>query len=94
LVYTHDKNIVHCDLKPENILVKSETSLSIKLIDFGTSCTAGNSIFSYVQSRYYRAPEIILGCEYGLMVDIWSLGCVIAELVTHRPLFYGRDEND
>lgn len=50
--------------------------------------------FSYVQSRYYRAPEVVLGINYGHPVDMWSLGCIVYELITGRPLFPGRDENE
>ena len=54
-------SIIHCDLKPENILFTDQTRRNVKIIDFGSSCTEFKNGFTYVQSRYYRAPEIILG---------------------------------
>lgn len=50
----------------------------IKLIDFGSSCYSDEKMYSYIQSRYYRAPEVILGYEYSFPIDMWSFGCVIA----------------
>jgi dual specificity tyrosine-phosphorylation-regulated kinase 2/3/4 len=85
-------NIVHCDLKPENILLTSRGSSSVKVIDFGSSCYADQRVYSYIQSRFYRAPEVILGLPYGPAIDIWSLACVLAELLTGHPLFPGEDE--
>lgn len=68
LSFLSDLEIIHCDLKPENILLVNETEFSIKLIDFGSSCLASEKIFSYIQSRYYRAPEVILGLGYGKLI--------------------------
>jgi len=56
-----EENLIHCDLKPENILLKSPDKSGIKVIDFGSSCFANQIIYTYIQSRFYRAPEIILG---------------------------------
>ena len=64
--------IVHCDLKPENILMVKPPH-HIKLIDFGSACEEHNTVYSYIQSRYYRAPEVLLGVEYTCMIDMWSL---------------------
>ena len=86
--------VIHCDLKPENILFTSEKSDQVKIIDFGSSCFHYKSGFTYVQSRYYRAPEILLGLPYDQGVDMWSFGCIIAELYTGRPLFPAIDENE
>ncbi len=86
--------IIHCDIKPENILLKQQGHSGIKVIDFGSSCFENQTIYSYIQSRYYRAPEVILGMKYGMPIDMWSLGCVIAELLTGRPIFPGSDEDD
>ena len=66
----HSANIVHCDLKPENILLKYENKSSIKLIDFGSACPVTCQVFDYVQSRFYRAPEVLLGCGYDEKIDI------------------------
>lgn len=94
LVFLKGFNIVHCDLKPENILLVTRGSYSVKVIDFGSSCYADQRIFTYIQSRFYRAPEVILGMSYGPPIDMWSLACVIAELCTGTPLFPGEDEVD
>ncbi|KAM0869921.1 hypothetical protein ACQ4PT_040357 [Festuca glaucescens] len=87
LVYLHHLNIVHCDLKPENILMKSYSRCEIKVIDLGSSCFLTDNLILYVQSRSYRAPEIILGLPYDQKIDIWSLGCIFAELYTGEVLF-------
>jgi len=86
--------IVHCDLKPENILFTDDSYLNIKIIDFGASCNDYTNGFFYVQSRYYRAPEVVLGAPYDQAVDMWSLGCIIYELITGKPLFPAYDENE
>lgn len=64
------------------------------MIDFGSSCFNYKEGFSYVQSRYYRAPEIVLGMPYNCAADMWSLGCIVAEMVMGRPLFPAIDENE
>ncbi len=87
LDYLHDLKLIHCDLKPENILIKSISETQIKVIDFGSSCFIHDHLSSYVQSRSYRAPEVILGCKYDYKIDIWSLGCILAELYTGNVLF-------
>ncbi|CEG68785.1 hypothetical protein RMATCC62417_04977 [Rhizopus microsporus] len=89
-----DHKIIHCDLKPENILLKQPDKSGIKIIDFGSSCFVNERVYSYIQSRFYRAPEVILGLEYGLPIDMWSTGCILAELYTGRPLFPGENEPD
>ncbi|ODQ66502.1 kinase-like protein [Nadsonia fulvescens var. elongata DSM 6958] len=84
--------IVHCDLKPENILLKSLGMLDIKIIDLGSACYEQQTIYTYIQSRFYRAPEIILGIPYNTSIDMWSLGCIVAELFLGLPLFPGSSE--
>jgi dual specificity protein kinase YAK1 len=71
--------IIHCDLKPENILMDQEVE-KVRIIDFGSACYSGNKVYKYIQSRYYRAPEIVLGIGYNSSIDMWSLGCVAMEL--------------
>ncbi|TDH64718.1 hypothetical protein CCR75_002477 [Bremia lactucae] len=83
----HTLGLVHCDLKPENILIENFSSCTIKVIDFGSACFTTDELASYVQSRSYRAPEVILGLVYDTKIDLWSLGCVIAELFTGAVLF-------
>lgn len=94
LLFLQKYRIIHCDLKPENILLKSSGKTGIKVIDFGSSCFENERIYSYIQSRFYRAPEIILGCEYGIEIDMWSFGCIICELHTGIPIFPGENESD
>ena len=90
----HRNRIIHCDLKPENILLKQLGRSGLKVIDFGSSCYEHQRIYTYIQSRFYRAPEVILGGKYGMAIDMWSLGCILAELLTGYPLFPGEDEMD
>ena len=86
--------IIHCDLKPENILFTDDSHSAVKIIDFGSACTEFKSGFVYVQSRFYRSPEVVLGLPYNQAVDMWSFGCILAELVTGRPLFPAIDEHE
>lgn len=90
----HENKIIHCDLKPENVLLKQQSRSGIKVIDFGSSCFENERIHSYIQSRFYRSPETILGAKYGMPIDMWSLGCILAELATGQPLLPGEDEGD
>ncbi|XP_023688144.2 dual specificity tyrosine-phosphorylation-regulated kinase 3 isoform X1 [Paramormyrops kingsleyae] len=90
----HRHKIIHCDLKPENILLKQQGRSGIKVIDFGSSCFDHQRVYTYIQSRFYRAPEVILGSHYGMPIDMWSFGCILAELLTGYPLFPGEDEGD
>ena len=92
LSYLREQKIIHCDLKPENILLKEPNKSGIKIIDFGSSCFDNEKIYTYIQSRFYRAPEIILGIEYGVAIDMWSLGCIAAEMHSGYPLFPGESE--
>ncbi|VEN50453.1 unnamed protein product [Callosobruchus maculatus] len=86
--------IIHCDMKPENVLLKQQGRRGLKVIDFGSSCYEQNRVYTYIQSRFYRAPEVILGARYGMPIDMWSLGCILAELLTGFPLLPGEDEAD
>ncbi|KAH7889868.1 hypothetical protein F5I97DRAFT_1801876 [Phlebopus sp. FC_14] len=86
--------IVHCDLKPENVLLKHPVKSAIKVIDFGSSCFEHEKIYTYIQSRFYRSPEVILGMNYHMAIDMWSLGCILAELYTGFPIFPGENEQE
>jgi serine/threonine protein kinase len=86
--------VIHCDLKPENIALVNPYESAIKLIDFGSSCFEEEKIYYYIQSRIYRAPEVILGVPYTAAIDIWSLGCILVELSTGSPLFISENEED
>jgi len=90
----HRNRIIHCDLKPENVLLKQQGRSGIKVIDFGSSCYEHQRIYTYIQSRFYRAPEVVLGARYGMPIDMWSFGCILSELLTGYPLFPGEDEGD
>lgn len=89
-----DSKLIHCDLKPENILLISPDKPDIKVVDFGSACPERETLYTYIQSRFYRAPEVILGLPYTSSIDTWSLGCIIAELTLGLPLFPGNSEYD
>ncbi|XP_030645401.1 dual specificity tyrosine-phosphorylation-regulated kinase 4 [Chanos chanos] len=88
----HREKIIHCDLKPENILLSQRGHGNIKVVDFGSSCYEQQRVYTYIQSRFYRSPEVILGHPYSMAIDMWSLGCILAELYTGYPLFPGESE--
>ncbi|KAM9380133.1 mitogen-activated protein kinase 8 isoform 1-T1 [Phaethornis superciliosus] len=92
--HLHSAGIIHRDLKPSNIVVKSDCTL--KILDFGLARTAGTSFMMtpYVVTRYYRAPEVILGMGYKENVDIWSVGCIMGEMIKGGVLFPGTDHID
>ncbi|MCJ8731821.1 hypothetical protein PDJAM_G00204000 [Pangasius djambal] len=86
-------NILHADIKPDNILV-NESKTILKLCDFGSaSHIAENDITPYLVSRFYRAPEIIIGKPYDYGIDMWSVGCTLYELYTGKILFPGKTNN-
>ncbi|KAI2802381.1 Dual specificity tyrosine-phosphorylation-regulated kinase 1A [Blomia tropicalis] len=87
-------SIIHCDLKPENILLCSPKCSAIKIIDFGSSCQLGKRLYKYIQSRFYRSPEVLLGIPYDMAIDMWSLGCILVEMHIGKPLFKGSNETD
>ncbi|XP_042148945.1 dual specificity tyrosine-phosphorylation-regulated kinase 1B isoform X1 [Ixodes scapularis] len=89
-----DLSIIHCDLKPENILLCNPKRSAIKIVDFGSSCQLGQRIYQYIQSRFYRSPEVLLGIPYDMAIDMWSLGCILVEMHTGEPLFSGANEVD
>jgi len=90
LKYIHSAGIIHRDLKPSNIAVNEDCEL--KILDFGLARPTENEMTGYVATRWYRAPEIMLNwMHYTQTVDIWSVGCIMAELMTGRTLFPGTD---
>jgi serine/threonine protein kinase len=96
LEFCHTHRVLHRDLKPQNLLI--EKSGRIKLADFGLARAFGIPIRAYtheVVTLWYRAPEILLGArQYACPVDVWSVGCIFAEMITGRPLFAGDSEID
>ncbi|GAQ04411.1 serine/threonine-protein kinase prp4 [Aspergillus lentulus] len=86
-------NILHADLKPDNLLVNEQRNV-LKVCDLGSASPATeNEITPYLVSRFYRAPEIILGIPYDHAIDVWSIGCTLFELYTGKILFTGRNNN-
>lgn len=92
----HSANVLHRDLKPSNLLLNSNCDL--KICDFGLARSAASSddnfgfMTEYVATRWYRAPEIMLTFqEYTKAIDVWSVGCILAEMITAKPLFPGKD---
>lgn len=75
--------------KPLQLVASSSRLLCVQVIDFGSSCFEGEQVYSYIQSRFYRSPEVMLGLRYGCAIDMWSLACILAELYTGYPLFPG-----
>lgn len=98
LDFIHSQGFVHCDMKPENILLipgsTTIRSTKVKIADFGSACRIGQKHFDYIQSRFYRAPEVIIGVPYGPPMDIWSTAIILVELLTGSAMFNGSSEND
>jgi len=92
LKYIHSANVLHRDLKPSNLLLNSNCDL--KITDFGLARTTSETEYmtEYVVTRWYRAPELLLNSsEYTSAIDVWSVGCIFAEIMTREPLFPGKD---
>lgn len=98
LKHLRKNKIIHADLKPDNILI-NETRQVVKVCDLGTAidrddaATAHSEVTPYLISRFYRAPEVILGMDYDYSVDMWSIGCTLFELFTGKILFPGESNN-
>ncbi|CAE8633110.1 unnamed protein product, partial [Polarella glacialis] len=100
LAHLHASGVVHRDIKPQNLLVDAQKGHLLKLCDFGSAAKVGSgrlgpTLVAYICSRYYRAPELIFGAtNYTTAVDLWSIGCVLAEMLRGRPLFPGENGVD
>lgn len=93
LKYIHSAGIIHRDLKPGNLAINAECEL--KILDFGLARQADSEMTGYVVTRWYRAPEVILSwMRYTQTVDMWSVGCIMAEMLLGKPLFKGTDHLD
>ncbi|KAF3037342.1 U4/U6 small nuclear ribonucleoprotein prp4 [Didymella heteroderae] len=94
LQHLQNCQVIHLDLKPDNVLVSADKK-TVKLADFGTAVDKRDNIerTEYLVSRFYRAPEIILGMDIGYPVDMWAVGCTVYELWTGKILFTGRSNN-
>ncbi|MCL7030740.1 hypothetical protein MKW94_028084 [Papaver nudicaule] len=94
LKHLKECGVLHCDIKPDNVMVNKAKN-DLKLCDFGNSMFAGkNEITPCLVSRFYRAPEVILGLPYDHPMDIWSVGCTLYELYSGKVLFPGGSNND
>jgi glycogen synthase kinase 3 beta len=96
IAYMHKLGICHRDIKPQNLLV-DPANHSLKVCDFGSAkrLVPGEPNVSYICSRYYRAPELVFGAtDYSTAIDVWSIGCVVAELILGQPLFPGESAVD
>jgi len=86
----HSANVLHRDLKPSNLLINSNCDL--KICDFGLAKISNSDNTEYVVTRWYRAPEIMLASQdYTKAIDLWSVGCIFAEMLARKPLFPGTD---
>eukprot|EP00435_Cladocopium_sp_Y103_P007738 s834_g2.t1 len=98
LAHLHASAVVHRDIKPQNLLVDASRGHLLKLCDFGSAARLSQgrpALVAYICSRYYRAPELIFGAtNYSTAVDLWSMGCVLAEMLRGRPLFPGENGVD
>ena len=93
LKYIHSAGIIHRDLKLANIAVNEDVEL--RILDFGLARTQTEEMTGYVATRWYRAPEIMLSwMRYDQTVDMWSIGCILGEMITGKPLFPGKDYSE
>lgn len=90
IAYMHSVNVIHRDIKPENVLVSKQGAVKICDLGFARTIPSNRVMTDYVATRWYRPPELLIGREdYDCSIDIWSVGCVMAELIDGNPLFPG-----
>lgn len=96
IAFCHENRVLHRDLKPQNLLINKRGEL--KLADFGLARAFGVPVRSYsheVVTLWYRAPDVLMGSrQYGTSIDLWSIGCIFAEMASGRPLFPGSSVSD
>ena len=92
--FIHGLGIIHCDLKPDNIMFRPGNNMQIEIIDFNSACEVTRKTSDYVQSRPYRAPEIVVDIEYTKKIDMWSVGCIVLEMITGKQIFRCDNENE
>lgn len=94
--YIHTLNVIHRDIKPENILISSNGVVKLSDFGFARTLSAPDAKYTdYVSTRWYRSPELLVGdTQYGRPCDIWAIGCLLAEMLTSKPLFPGESDID
>jgi cyclin-dependent kinase-like len=92
--HCHKQQVIHRDIKPENLLVSNDQKLKVCDFGFARVISKSGDMTDYVATRWYRAPELLLGECYGAAVDLWSVGCIMGELTNGKPLFPGNSEID
>jgi dual specificity tyrosine-phosphorylation-regulated kinase 2/3/4 len=92
--FMHNLKLIHCDLKPDNIMLKNENTSEVTIIDFNSTCKASRKTADYIQSRPYRAPEVVLDMNYSEKIDMWSIGCIVLELILGFSVFECDNERE
>jgi cyclin-dependent kinase-like len=91
----HSINIIHRDVKPENVLISKQGSVKICDLGFARTMPSNRVMTDYVATRWYRPPELLIGKDdYDKSIDVWSIGCVMAEMIDGEPLFPGENDLD
>lgn len=91
----HSQNIIHRDIKPENLLISKNDQVKICDLGFARSMPSNGKMTDYVATRWYRPPELLIGRQdYDTSIDIWSIGCVMAQMIDGEPLFGGENDLD
>ena len=95
IAYMHSINTIHRDVKPENVLIGKQGTVKICDLGFARTLPSNRVMTDYVATRWYRPPELLIGRDdYDRSIDIWSIGCVMAEMIDGEPLFPGENDLD